>query len=437
MKALPIQCVAFLICLSALGLQSAFAKTKTVDARTYISDREAKHYLIFASRGGSITGHAFVVWREVPLGPSAIQDRAFGLYPKDRSLIGQASSLAPVEGELLDDKESFAHATNQLVVQVDEGQWQKSEQERHVYETNPPYMLGADDCVAFVEAIGRSIDLVVPDRGVPTPMPQGLVVRPRLPQPYIEDLVNDIDRDYDIDLGNGNSYHGQSIVRGANYVPYIWAFGKGTYRSGKGTVLSGNFRYGVLDGPGKYTQPDGTGFEGTLVAGNPVNGKWTNKNGTYTGPLLKPNEHAKAQAGFPNGDVYDGDIDDHGRFDGSGTYYVAQSKLHISGTFIGGLYVGTMTVSFPDGARATVHMSAPASSLNGPMEYTAADGRIGTGEWAGSRYTVRLPNLRGGGSTHEHSSGDVDHPTHGSIGDMRMEINGRDAGPVSGGDFRP
>jgi hypothetical protein len=357
--------------------------TKTIDARTYVSDAET-YYILFVGRGDSITGHAYVVWRDKPgPGPVPLRDEIYGFFPKDRSLPGEASSAAPVAGELLHNTEDLSHAKEILQVQVDASQWQKSEKARETYLASPPYMMGANDCVNFLQDIGKAFDLAMPPRDALNAKPES----------YVTDLMTNIDKDYDLQLDNGNSYHGQSIVRGPNYTKQIWAFGKGTYRTRTGTEITGNFRYGVLDGDGKYSKANGDGYQGKFASGEPTYGTWTYSNGSYNGPAKIPTGgHATIHISMPNGSSYDGEVDDHRQLDGQGSFKDGGSQTTFSGTFSHGQYAaGNVSVIFSNGARAVVN-TAPGISLSGPMTYTAPDGASASGTWTPTGYKVNWPH---------------------------------------------
>jgi hypothetical protein len=415
--------IILIVCMLLLsGVEALAVAHKEVDIRGYRSDSET-FYIIFAGRGisrngptgTSVTGHAFVVWRDKPTaGPTVLRDRAFGLYP-----VSEGALYGP--GTLKEDQDNLADAEDSVSVRVDKRQWDRTEATRATYQSSPPYMVSANDCMNFVMDIGKSLGLVMPNRG---PI--------ETPDEYIEELSKDIDKDYDFDFGDGNSYHGQSMVRGPRDVMHLWPYGKGVYHSGTGTDIAGDFRYGFVEGDGSYKMADGHTFEGRFKGGYPVEGTWRQGGDFYTGPktgLNGPGSRSQVKIGWSNGDHYEGGLDDHGALDGPGSLYKAGSGLTFVSERSHGQYTKDTQVLFPNGGRGVVHLTSPGPSLSGTMTYTGPNGSTGSGNFTPTGYSITTQSghpVNSGGRPESHG-GDVDHPRNTDRGDHGIQLGN---GPV-------
>lgn len=166
-----------LICSTALAAESDKATVKKIDRRNASS--ENRYFLVFCARGGSLTGHAFVVvGKEDAQAQRSTQD-AFGLYPK--SGVGV---LGTVPGEIVNEatKGSLAKVTDRLIVEVSVGHHERTEKIRRKWVDKGEYRLVLEDCVSFVEEIAKSIGLRTPSRLGPDG--KGL-----MPQAFIRNLI--------------------------------------------------------------------------------------------------------------------------------------------------------------------------------------------------------------------------------------------------------
>jgi hypothetical protein len=152
--------------------------TQTLDLRTQHSRGFSKDsfYVVLASRGGSSTGHAFVVWGIEDARRRRTTVRALGLYPEGST----TSCSAPprtIPGGLLDELKthSFQSIDRALIVRVDETVYKRSWQVARQWDCRHEYSLYNRDCVEFLRAVGQALDLDMPPRGIVRWTPQAYV----------------------------------------------------------------------------------------------------------------------------------------------------------------------------------------------------------------------------------------------------------------------
>src|SRR5260370_20807135 len=148
--------------------------SKTLDMST--REGSKTHYVVFASRGGSTTGHAFVVWgiEDDKRRQSTIQ--AFGLYPENEGT-NCSSVIRTVPGRMMDEMQnhSVQAITMELIVRVDVGDFKRSLKVARAWDCRREFSLFSRDCVEFVRAVGESLSLIMPSRGVTRWTPQAYV----------------------------------------------------------------------------------------------------------------------------------------------------------------------------------------------------------------------------------------------------------------------
>jgi hypothetical protein len=148
--------------------------SKTLDLRTQRSKNS--YYVVLASRGGSSTGHAFVVWGVEDGTRHRCTVRALGLYPEG-SGANCSSLVRNVPGGVLDELQthSFQSITQELIVRVDESAYKRSLQVAREWDCRHEFSLFSRDCVEFLRAVGVSLDLDMPRRGMTRWTPQAYV----------------------------------------------------------------------------------------------------------------------------------------------------------------------------------------------------------------------------------------------------------------------
>jgi hypothetical protein len=160
---------------AAVFIQPLAAQTsKTLDLHSQRS--KSSFFVVLASRGGSATGHAFVVWGVEDARRHRTTVRALGLYPESSS--NHCSSLVRnVPGGVLDELQthSFQGIDQELIVRVDEAAYNRSLQVAREWDCRHEFSLFSRDCVEFLRAVGLSLGLDMPRRGLTRWTPQAYV----------------------------------------------------------------------------------------------------------------------------------------------------------------------------------------------------------------------------------------------------------------------
>jgi hypothetical protein len=148
--------------------------SKTLD----LSTEQGKniYYVVFASRGGSSTGHAFVVWGIEDGVHRKSMIRAFGLYPENDGT-NCSSAVRTVPGRVMDEllNHSVQSINQQLIVRVDEAAFQRSSKIARAWDCRREFSLLSRDCVEFLRAVGNSLNLEMPRRSITRWSPQAYV----------------------------------------------------------------------------------------------------------------------------------------------------------------------------------------------------------------------------------------------------------------------
>lgn len=139
--------------------------SKTLDLRT--ENSKDSFYVVLASRGGSATGHAFVVWGIEDARRHRTTVRALGLYPEGSSA-SCSTHVRKVPGGMLDELKthSFQSIDQELIVRVDEAAYKRSWQVAREWDCRHEYSVLSRDCVEFLRAVGDSLGLDMPGRGL-------------------------------------------------------------------------------------------------------------------------------------------------------------------------------------------------------------------------------------------------------------------------------
>jgi hypothetical protein len=140
------------------------------------TETSKKFYVIFAARGGSITGHAFVMWGVEDSIRKRSTIRAFGLYPESDQNACQ-SAFGKIAGTIVDESANhgIADITDELIIQVDENYFERSQQIARHWECKHEFELLSRDCVEFVRAVGNSLYLEMPRRTILQMVPRAYV----------------------------------------------------------------------------------------------------------------------------------------------------------------------------------------------------------------------------------------------------------------------
>ena len=183
--------------------------------------------------------------------------------------------------------------------------------------------------------------------------------------------------------------------------------GEGTLWHNDGTILSGTFLSGNLNGKGKSIYASGDSYEGDWVNGvRTGQGKYTWANGSmYVGDFVNGECTGKGTYTWANGDVYVGDFVS-GKRTGKGTYTWANGNVYVgdfvnseqegqgtitridgssyTGSFIAGRYDGFGTAVFAGGNSYEGYWSS--GVIHGKGTYTWVDG----GEYTGDFYNGQM-----------------------------------------------
>jgi hypothetical protein len=166
-------CVLVLISFAVLTSTLHGQTSRTLDLRTRHTHKS--FYVILAARGGSATGHAFVLWGVEDSVRRKTTIQAFGLYPEGSRDCSALVRTLP--GGMLDEMQnhSFQAITEQLIVRVDEADFKRSWSVARQWDCQHQFSLLTRDCVAFLRAVGESLHLDMPRRGITRWTPRAYV----------------------------------------------------------------------------------------------------------------------------------------------------------------------------------------------------------------------------------------------------------------------
>ena len=164
-------CIIVLTAFAALASELPAQNIKTLDLRTHPTRKS--FYVILAARGGSATGHAFVLWGIEDNVRRRTTIQAFGLYP-DGSRGNCSTLVRTVPGGILDEMKthSYQAITQELIVRVDEADFKRSWRVARRWDCQHQFSLLNRDCVEFVRAVGESLHLNMPRRRIDSWTPQ-------------------------------------------------------------------------------------------------------------------------------------------------------------------------------------------------------------------------------------------------------------------------
>jgi hypothetical protein len=167
--------------------------SKTLDLSTVQDNR--RFYVVLASRGGSSTGHALIVWGTEDDVTQRSTIKALGLYPEgERESDNCGSAVRRVPGRIMDElhNHSVQGITQQLIVRVNEEDFQRSLKVAGLWDCRHEFSLLTRDCVEFLRAVGEVLHV---------PMPSRLVTR-WTPKAYVRALLASISEGrVDLDVG--------------------------------------------------------------------------------------------------------------------------------------------------------------------------------------------------------------------------------------------
>ena len=159
---------------------TAHAGVKEIDRRTASDTND--YYLVFCARGGSITGHAFVVWGMNDRQRQLSSQQAFGMYAMtDKAGDFIRSVFSPIPGNIVNEslKGSLSKVTDRLIVRVDRSVYYKSfgvmqDWSKKSGKDKKDYRLLFQDCVTFTKEVSAASGLKIPAR-LTNATPQGFI----------------------------------------------------------------------------------------------------------------------------------------------------------------------------------------------------------------------------------------------------------------------
>jgi len=263
--------LAFAAALPAQVSKTLDLTTATLDLTTATATKT--HYVVFASRGRSATGHSFVIWGVEDGGQKRSTIQALGLYP-EKDAPSCSSLTGKVPGLLLDElaTHSVEAVDQELIVRVDEADFARALRVARQWNCRHEFSLLSHDCVEFLRAVGESLQL---------PMPKRNVTR-WTPQAYVRALLASV-REGTLDLGDtvyegflmDDQPMGKGSLRGQDGGEIDGSFRGLDHHSGAGEfpVCRGSFEYegGVVDfraqGKGVLRGPNGLSIRGVFEQG--------------------------------------------------------------------------------------------------------------------------------------------------------------------------
>jgi hypothetical protein len=283
--------VLFFLFTAALSAQVS----KTLDLT--FAPAKNTHYVVFASRGRSATGHSFVIWgiEDATRKRSTVQ--ALGLYP-EKSAPSCGSLTSNVPGLLLDElaTHSLEAVDQELIVRVDEADFLRSMRVARRWDCRHEFSLLSHDCVEFLRAVGDSLDLPMPKR-YPTRW---------TPQAYVRALLASV-REGKLEIANavyeGSIMNGVPIGQGSliarDDVKIDGAFSGLAHHRGTGAfpACGGSLKYsgGIVDfqaqGKGLLNDQSGLAISGLFEKGRLISiirGRHKTQLVVDCGPIVVP-----------------------------------------------------------------------------------------------------------------------------------------------------
>lgn len=155
-------CRLVLLSVVVAAAHTALALDKTIDRRTMSDGSGSRYFVVLCARGGSATGHAFVVWGMEDAQKAMSSQEGHGFYSKN----GEAGLFGPVPGELKDEavKKSISQISDRLIVEVDRKVYEASRTAISRWATTD-YRLFGTNCISFAADVARTMGLSTPPQG--------------------------------------------------------------------------------------------------------------------------------------------------------------------------------------------------------------------------------------------------------------------------------
>lgn len=125
-----------------------------------------RYFVVFSARGGSITGHAYVVWGREDSKHKMSTEECYGLYPDKNE--SKRVILGSVKARLFDGDCRGLNSSIRLIVELSQGLYINSfkvyeQWKERIEATSTEYHILRSNCITFVRAVAESIGLDTPD----------------------------------------------------------------------------------------------------------------------------------------------------------------------------------------------------------------------------------------------------------------------------------
>jgi hypothetical protein len=145
-----------------LATTTVGAVDKTIDKRNMTDADGNNYYIVFCARGGSRTGHAFVVWGVEDRQRRLSTSQAYGFYPAQD---GVHMIFGSVSGQLRAEAfGSMSQITDRLIVRVNRNVYLATQSSISRWATSD-YNLYSNNCINYTMDVARQTGLVVPSKG--------------------------------------------------------------------------------------------------------------------------------------------------------------------------------------------------------------------------------------------------------------------------------
>lgn len=136
------------------------AEDLRLDHRRYTDRSGARYFVVLAARGGSATGHAFVVWGKQDPRQQLSSQAAFGFYPAQSNRFGVFGAVpGAIRNEAL--KPTSSLITDRVIIEVNRDWYEASQTEMAKWATSD-YRLFSRNCISFVRAVAQRTNTKLP-----------------------------------------------------------------------------------------------------------------------------------------------------------------------------------------------------------------------------------------------------------------------------------
>ncbi len=140
------------------GCQTVEADELRLDNRTYSDSSGSRYYVAIVARGGSPTGHAFVVWGKEDARRRISIQQAWGFYPKSGS--GFFGSVPGVmRNEAFNPRSTLI--TDRVIIEVNRETFEQTLSIVDKWRTTD-YRLFSRNCISFIREVAQGTNTLIP-----------------------------------------------------------------------------------------------------------------------------------------------------------------------------------------------------------------------------------------------------------------------------------